>query len=523
MVYIDDLFEDNTQPSDKKEAASPPIDIHHKFSEEAFKRIEKTFDKPKKIVADDTEYLKTIIAAAGKAGAHFQKLLKQYLSIEDSEERGDVRAKLIPAYWNMITELAENTTSSKSNPEKWLYRFGYITSQILNQRQLDVLACVVNERQTNESLYYIDEWLLLVAQEGIGATSSDEVAERKMTIEQRKQAKFQRVSGQLGHKLMIAEKYAHELEQLEYKLRFAIESISEKDFDSTLNNLRHSYSDTQSQSLSQISRTVSEIVTMHRKYKVSRDDYAKLVKDHEGLAELTNINTTKEHNQKLIVQELQIIRQIAKLCVGRTGNHVPFLMGTYYSGSRDEIATRENVNNILAELEYIDAGLFLRTFKELTNRIVPYILLVPCFGDMGICWEPFDRFNRASSKGRVAIPMYPRNLRLAVIAAMGDLRWQVAKEKAGRFWMEEGVTGWYYEFYTRMKFKGDVRLAFIKDYILWIMQESNGTQKLEREVRGIFWRYLPFPQERKDKLRNQGYVYNELYKKDINRAHSSMY
>jgi hypothetical protein len=68
-----------------------------------------------------------------------------------------------------------------------------------------------------------------------------------------------------------------------------------------------------------------------------------------------------------------------------------------------------------------------------------------------------------------------------------------------------------------------VKDAFVQDYILWITKESEGTQKLSREVRDIFWRYVPFPQDVKDSLKNRGYVYNELYKKDQNRALSDGY
>jgi hypothetical protein len=119
--------------------------------------------------------------------------------------------------------------------------------------------------------------------------------------------------------------------------------------------------------------------------------------------------------------------------------------------------------------------------------------------------------------------MYPKELRTAVIAAMGDLRWQVAKEKAAHYWMEEGLTGWYYQWFTEQKLKGDVKDQFIQDYILWINKESEGTQKLDREVRSIFWRYMPFPQDVKDELKNRGYVYQELHKKDQNRAMSDGY
>ena len=91
------------------------------------------------------------------------------------------------------------------------------------------------------------------------------------------------------------------------------------------------------------------------------------------------------------------------------------------------------------------------------------------------------------------------------------------------YWMEEGFTGRYYQWFEKNKMKGDVKDAFIKDYVLWITKESEGTQKLDKEIRGVFWRMLPFPQDVKDKLKNRGFVYTDLYKKDINISKSDGY
>jgi hypothetical protein len=89
--------------------------------------------------------------------------------------------------------------------------------------------------------------------------------------------------------------------------------------------------------------------------------------------------------------------------------------------------------------------------------------------------------------------------------------------------MEEGLTGHYYQFFTAKKLKGDVKEYFIEDYITWITKESEGTQKLDKELRGIFWRYLPFSQEIKEKLKGRSFVYQELYQRDINRTMSDGY
>ena len=89
--------------------------------------------------------------------------------------------------------------------------------------------------------------------------------------------------------------------------------------------------------------------------------------------------------------------------------------------------------------------------------------------------------------------------------------------------MEEGITGRYYMWFTEQKMRGDVKDYFIRDYILWVTKESEGLQKLEREIRGLFWRMIPFSNEIKQRLKNRGFVYLDLYKKDQNIAMSDGY
>jgi len=119
--------------------------------------------------------------------------------------------------------------------------------------------------------------------------------------------------------------------------------------------------------------------------------------------------------------------------------------------------------------------------------------------------------------------MYPKNLQIAVLTAVADLRWQVAKEKASYYWMEEGLTGHYYQWFDLQKLKGDVKDYFINDYVLWITKESEGVQRLDKEVRAVFWRHMPFPQEIKDKLKTRSMIYQELCQRDMNRAMSDGY
>ena len=224
-----------------------------------------------------------------------------------------------------------------------------------------------------------------------------------------------------------------------------------------------------------------------------------------------------------ILSEMTTVRQMAKMTCGRQGNQFPILTKEFFHNMDKDTGFRENVLRELTWIESIDPNCFCRIHRNIPNRIVPYVLLVPTYGDSGFCWEPFDRFNRITSRGRIVIPMYPRNLKIACLTAVGDLRWQVAKEKASFDWMSDGLTGQYYQYFEGKKMKGDVKQYFIEDYILWMTKEANGTQKLEKEVRAIFWRYLPFPQDRKDELKKRSLVYAELVQRDINRSMSDGY
>ena len=174
-------------------------------------------------------------------------------------------------------------------------------------------------------------------------------------------------------------------------------------------------------------------------------------------------------------------------------------------------------------IEEMDPGAFCRIHKNTAHRIVPYVLLVPTYGDFGFCWEPFDRYNRITSRGRIVIPMYPRDLKISVLMAVADLRWQVAKEKASYYWMEEGLTGQYYQYIENQKLKGDLKSYFISDYVLWLTKEVNGVQRMDKELRAIFWRFVPFNQQKKDELKKRSVVYQELYQRDINRSMSDGY
>ena len=489
----------------------------------------RTFSRPTRLEEDpkpffgDKDYYKTVLTGEGEISKRVHKLLGAFLNATDPQDRSMHRGRLIPAYWELFRSIASRITTRLEQPKQLLLRFGMLLPTMVSADQRTMFSRIIMDNQTGEPIYYVDEWLRDVARGRITASATDETKPSQRNEPSKINALMEKTRGRYDAQMNLIRNTVQEMQTREQELREKIETIGNHDILAEFGDLPAPYNDTQRSA-------IGEITNIMRRLAIVNKELAHHYRELEGLHDqLENLQERESEvgethvDRKVITEEANTVRQMSKLCVGRQGNHFPVLIKQYLRNALFDIGTRENVLNVLADAEYLDPEVFLRTFKMQTNRIVPNIVLVPCYGDEGVCWEPFERYNRASSRGRLAIPMYPKDLRVAVIAALGDLRWQIAKEKAQHYWMEEGLTGWYYQWFDEHKMRGDVKDAFIQDYILWITKESDGTQKLDREIRSIFWRYIPFPQDVKDKLKNRGFVYSELYKKDQNRAISDGY
>jgi len=513
-------FSDLFEPDSKEENQDQPV---QDFSKTSFAPITKIQENPKPYFRDKNFY-KIAVAGEGDISKKVHDYLSKFLKAEEPQDRSMYRSRLIPAYWDLVGRIVSRIYTDVGIQKILLIRYGCLSPALISPEQRDMLSRVIFDNSMDEPIYYLDEWFKAVASGEVRASATDETNVKKKNDNQIISTRLEKARGQFNtHSGMIAGKIS-EIENLELQLKDKVSSVLNHSNHPVYANLKTCYSPEQKNTLSSIndiarklSQLDKEMGAMYRALDNAAEQLGDLKEKAAQLGESIGVD------DESISKEFNTIRQMVKLTVGRQGNHFPILMKQYFRSNIRDIATRENVIQEMAAIEAIDPGLFCRTFKRQTNRIVPYVILIPSFGDRGVCWEPFDRFNRATSRGRIAIPIFPKEIRNAILYALGDLRWQVEKEKAQHYWMEEGLTGKYYQFFTEKKLRGDVKEAFIQDYILWITKESEGTQKLDREARGVFWRNVPFPQHIKDKLKNRGFVYNELYKKDVNISRSDGY
>jgi hypothetical protein len=502
-------------------AGKKEIDLSEQTLPEVTKKLEETPHDG----FGDPNYYKIALNGEGDIAQRVHTILQKYINAHDPKDKGVYRQQLSTAYWDFLSSVARKSTGRLSDPKKYLLRFAILHPGFLKPEQREYFGKVIVENNLDVPVYYIDEWFRAVGTSVVRPSTTDEgPAVSKRNVSAKLQQLLEKAKGKRdGARNMLITKN-EERNNLEHALKERVGSVTVHDPVDGFSNLGSCYSEAQKRMLGEIQELIRQMLKSDRELDVLLRDFSEADADVQTLKDkVEDEGGSVEVDSGAVDMEFGTVRQMTKMTIGRQGNHFPVCTGEYFRCGPNDVATRENVVSLLAKIESIDPECFYRIYRSKANRIVPYVILIPSYGDTGICWEPFDRYNRATSRGRIAVPMYPKSLIVALLSAVADLRWQVAKEKASFYWMEEGLTGNYYQWFQANKLKGDIKEYFIQDYILWMTKEAEGTQKLDKEIRGIFWRFMPFAKAVKEKLRDRSFIYQELYQRDLNRAMSDGY
>ncbi|MDR0644472.1 MAG: hypothetical protein LBG05_06120 [Treponema sp.] len=506
-------------PNEKNEKVE--VDLNEKGFPEITRRFA---DTPHTAFNNPAAYYKEAIANEGEGSTRLQGLLQKYVNTKDQKDKSVYRQQMIPAYWEFLKSIVKKASGELPESKKYLLRFGMLHPSFVDEQTRTFFAKIIVENEYNQPVYYLDEWFKAVGSGTIKASSTDEVGTVRSNVSGQQKQLFDKAVGKFEGVKNLLKAKAGERVNLEESLITAVNIATMRIPSTKIPEVSECYSAPQRTSFTEIQDIVKKLLGIDREISSLIRELNNAEEETEALRAKVEASMVEASvDIKAVDTEFETVRQMSKMTIGRQGNHYPILTKEYFHCGPNDIASRENVISTLAWIESIDAKAFYRYYRNKLNRIVPFVILLPNYGDTGFCWEPFDRFNRATSRGRIAIPMYPKNLQEALLAGVADLRWHVAKEKASYYWMEEGLTGYYYQWFNAKKLKGDVKEAFIQDYITWITKESEGTQKLDKDLRGIFWRYIPFVQSIKDKLKDRSFIYQELYQKDLNRAMSDGY
>jgi hypothetical protein len=499
-------------------------DVDSVLTETHFPEITKRFEANPHQDFEDPNYYKIALSGEGDIAQRVHRILQKYVHCKDPKDRGVYRQQLSTAYWDFLGGVARKATGQLPPPKKYLLRFGLLHPTFLSAESRNFFAKIVVQNELSLPIYYLDEWFRAVGIGTVANSATDEVRTAKNNSNIKLQQLLDKAVGKRDGARGLVKAKDEERSGLERNLLDRARLLTEHTTLAELPTIHAGYSEGQKRIFAEVQELLKLMIRADRDLDMFIRDYTQAEADVKTLQEkMAEAGAAATVDFRAVETEFDTVRQMAKMTIGRQGNHFPVLSGEYFRSGPNDVGFRENVVSLLSRIESIDPEAFCRNYKNRLNRIPPFVVLLPTYGDLGVCWEPFDRHNRATSRGRIAVPMYPKSLTIALLSAVADLRWQVAKEKASYYWMEEGLTGNYYQWFTARKLKGDVKEYFVQDYIIWMTKESEGIQKLDKEIRGIFWRYMPFSQEIKEKLKGRSYTYQELYQRDVNRSLSDGY
>jgi hypothetical protein len=420
------LFGEMGVTAEPRETGEFGVDLTRK----GFAPVEKIeSDRPGAWFADPA-YYKTALGGEGEEATKLHELLGKYLKATDLKDKGVYRQQMIPSYWYLASKLALHSIGAQAPlPKKLAVRFAAILPSLLSQEMAEVFHKIVFEKQIDEPVYYVDEWMRAIATGNVSASATDEVKPRARDNDDRSRfaGLIQRAQGKRDASEGIMKSKAEERRQLESLLKERVDSICEHQSQPGLLHVPGAYTDGQKKMMSELYEVIRKMLAVDKELQQTIGEFDKAGEDLKAVQEKAgSLGTEAKADMQTLAQEFETVHQMTRLCVGRQGNHFPLLTREYFHGGIKDIGTRENVVKLLALVESIDCEAYCRSYKSALNRIVPFVILVPCYGDTGVCWEPFDNHNRATSRGRIAIPMYPKNLTLAVLTAVADLRWPVA-------------------------------------------------------------------------------------------------
>lgn len=253
-------------------------------------------------------------------------------------------------------------------------------------------------------------------------------------------------------------------------------------------------------------------------------------KTYAEMQELTQ-NPENLRRYKVGFEIQQMITSCARVCSESIATALPVLVDEILNlDIAKAFLYRQQIEDVVTEVVSIDPQVFNREVlvktkfrMEIVEKgIPPDFIILPTVGSRVMMWQELEGSNKRS-KARFVIPQFfLGDLRKNMILAFGRFRWEICKTQKGPQWadpIEGGITGYYFDYISFYKKNPNLseeakeridehvknfrsnRERFAQDYLTYIEYESKGIAKLNKVLRDIFYRTMPFAKPIRDKLK----------------------
>lgn len=286
-------------------------------------------------------------------------------------------------------------------------------------------------------------------------------------------------------------------------------------------------------------------------------DYVHELRRNHKITQLEESDMLADKRQKVAYEMENLFPVVNKITYGRVSIFCPvFSEHNILKPLEKMLVSSDIVNRIFNQIREKDFGAFCRESvysqpdkgiqKEMiTTEILPDVILMPNIGNRGIMWQEIEGKRRGTPARFMCSLFQMENLANILIHLTGQFRWEMCRRIQGIRWndvAERSLTSDYYDYLqsykknldlssdVKEKIKADLsknknntKEMFVNDYMTWIMFESNGSPRLNKVSRLIFFTYCPFCQTIREKLRANP-LYSEMCDKyDIRLKQKSRY
>lgn len=263
--------------------------------------------------------------------------------------------------------------------------------------------------------------------------------------------------------------------------------------------------------------------------------YEAHLREEEKHKKASTISTPSPEEENIMKAMYEIDHRVLNtiaICSGSTSTAFPILTSMTMRGNPANYhISKKKLESIAKLLMDIDFSAFYRETVDkvgeareiIQEEVIPNFILIPSFGMKTMLWQDLDGTNR-KTRGRIVVPiLFMGDLQKSMAHTFACFRWELNRSLKGAMWadpVEGGLSGVYFDYINFFKKNSKLsteakekiaerfksirtnRDRFADDYVMWVLFEKDGVMKLNNVVREMFYRYIPFKKEMRDKLEN---------------------
>lgn len=266
-------------------------------------------------------------------------------------------------------------------------------------------------------------------------------------------------------------------------------------------------------------------------------DYGEFLRDKKRSGKITQeeeVQLLQNHSAKVMYELENVFPLVNKITYGRISVFCPvFSEHDVLKPLDTALVSAEKILKVIGAVRKIDYSAYYRqtvysdpsagVAKEFVDiEILPDFILTPNVGNRGVMWQEIEGKRRTTPARMMCSVFLVEDLTMTLVRLTAEFRWEMCKRVQGGRWndvSDPSLTSEYFDyiqFYrknaelsaaAKEKLKSDISKArnsikemFVRDYLLWILYESNGSPRLNKVARSILFAYCPFSRAIREKL-----------------------